>query len=218
LPKPTVTRCRSTSRRIPSGLGSSGTTTVPPMNSTGRTLTPMPPVRKNGAIAIVTSSRRKSALVTKFTAFQVTLPCVRTTALGCPVVPDVCGRRNGTSGPTASSIGRSGEPATRVSKSIAPTRAPSTATRCRTEAVVTGSAPPYWTRTTGSVWARMTSCSAGRRRWFTGASIAPSRPSANRHSRNAVWFGPTHATRSPRPTPSRRRPFARRPMRSSSSA
>ena len=49
----------------------------------------MPPTRKNGAMAIVTSSLRKSAAVRKLTAFQVTLPWVSITAFGYPVVPEV---------------------------------------------------------------------------------------------------------------------------------
>lgn len=68
---------------------SDGTTTVPPRKSTGNTLTPVPPTRKNGAIAIVTSSPRKSAHVRKFTTFHVTFAWVSMMPFGSPVVPEV---------------------------------------------------------------------------------------------------------------------------------
>ncbi len=75
-------------------MTSSGTTTVPPRKSTGRTLTPVPPTRKNGAMAIVTSSPLKSARDRKLTTFQVTLPWLSITPLGDPVVPEVWGRNS----------------------------------------------------------------------------------------------------------------------------
>jgi hypothetical protein len=49
-----------------------GGTTVPPINRT-RTFTPVPPTRKKGTMAIVTSSLRKSAQV-RIDYVQVTLP------------------------------------------------------------------------------------------------------------------------------------------------
>ena len=51
-----------------------------------------------------------------------------------------------------------------------------------------------------------------------GPARRPSRPAAKSDSRNAGWFGPSHATRSPRTTPRRRRPLARRRIRAASSA
>ncbi len=71
----------------------------------------MPPTRKNGAIAIVTSSPRKSAQDRKLTTFHVALPWLSITALGFPVVPEVWGSRNRSSNPTASSTGASGDEA-----------------------------------------------------------------------------------------------------------
>ena len=73
--------------------------TVPPVNRTGSTFTPVPPVRKNGAIAIVTSSLRKSTTERKLMTFQVMLPCVSITPFGVPVVPDVCGSMHTSSSP-----------------------------------------------------------------------------------------------------------------------
>ena len=46
---------------------------------------------------------------------------------------------------------------------------------------------------------------------------APSRPATNSDSRNAGWFCPSHATRSPFATPSARRALANRRSRSASS-
>ena len=90
-----------------SGSPASGTTTVPPLNSTGSTLTPVPPVRKKGATASVTSSLRKSATEIRLTTFHVMLPCVSITPFGSPVVPEVCGSRQRSSNATASSNGSS---------------------------------------------------------------------------------------------------------------
>ena len=97
-----VTRRSSISRRISSGSGASGMTTVPPVNRTGSTFTPVPPVRKNGVIAIVTSSLRKSTTERRLMTFQVMLPCVSITPFGVPVVPDVCGSMHTSSSPMTS--------------------------------------------------------------------------------------------------------------------
>ena len=62
----------------------------------------------------------------------------------------------------------------------------------------------------GSASAMTAAMAAGVMRWFTGARAQPSRPAAKSDSRNAGWFGPSHAMRSPPTTPSSRRPLARR--------
>ena len=62
LPNPIVARCRSTRWRNSSGSVLCGMTTVPPLKSTGSTVTPVPPARKNGTAAIVTSSLCTSML------------------------------------------------------------------------------------------------------------------------------------------------------------
>jgi len=205
--------------RIPSGVGPVGTTTVPPRNSTGSTLTPVPPTRKKGAIATVTSSPRKSAQLRKLMTFQVRLAWVSMIPLGDPVVPEVCGSRQTSSMPTATSTGSSGDSATSASKSTAPGIGPATATRRRTGPGATvRSTAPCWSSTAGSTSARTAWIPSGASRWFTGARAAPASPEANSASRNAGWLGPSQATRSPRPTPSRRRPLASRRTRLASSA
>ncbi len=103
LPNPTVTRSRSIASSTSSGVVATGTTTVPPLNSNGRTFTPMPPVRKSGASASVTSSLRKSATESMLITFHVTLACVSMTPFGEPVVPDVCGMMHTSSGSTRAS-------------------------------------------------------------------------------------------------------------------
>src|SRR5215218_10709567 len=120
LPKPTVTRWRSIACRIPTGLRSLGTTTVPPRNRTGNTFTPVPPTRKNGAMATVTSSLRKSAQLRKLLTFQVRLAWVSLTPLGDPVVPEVCGSRQISSMPAEPWMGSSEDAVTSASKSSAP--------------------------------------------------------------------------------------------------
>jgi hypothetical protein len=63
--------------------------TVPPRKRTGSTLTPVPPVRKNGVTAIVTSPSRKPADESTLMTFHVTLPWVSMTPFGALVVPEV---------------------------------------------------------------------------------------------------------------------------------
>jgi hypothetical protein len=186
------------------------------MNRTGSTFTPVPPTRKKGARAIVTSSPRKSAAVRRLTTFQVTLPWVRITPFGRPVVPEVCGSRHTSSSVTSSSIAWPGDPATSASKSAA---APSSELVTVTPRQLEPRPPAARCRMTilGLMSSRIQLISASPSRWLTGARAAPSWPAANSDSRNAGWFGPSHATRSPLATPSARRPLASRLTRPASS-
>ena len=69
----TVTRARSivASTDAPSVVG--GTTTEPPANSVGSTVTPMPPIRVNGAAAKVTSVGANAPAASIWITFQSTL-------------------------------------------------------------------------------------------------------------------------------------------------
>jgi hypothetical protein len=112
-----------------------------------------------------------------------------------------------------------GDPAINASKSATPASEPPTAT-WRMAGLCTAVAPAArcWMRTLGLMSSRTQSISALSSRWLTGAKAAPSTPAANSDSRNAGWFGPSHATRSPFATPSVRRPLASRRTRPASSA
>ena len=124
------------------------------MNRTGNTLTPVPPTRKNGAMATVTSPPRNSAAERKLTTFHVTFPWDSITPFGEPVVPEVWGSMNRSSIPMSSSIGSSGDSAMSVSNEIAGSDDPPTAIRCRTEGGTDAESIRCWMTMVGSVSSR----------------------------------------------------------------
>ena len=77
---------------------------------------PVPPVRKKGTVAIVTSPARTSMVDSTLITLEVTWPWLSMTPFGAPVVPDVKGSRHRSSNVTGSSIGSSG--AVAISRSV----------------------------------------------------------------------------------------------------
>ena len=89
LAKSTETRARSIVERTTSPSAARGTTTVPPVNRVGRTVTPRPPIRVNGAAASVTSDGANAHAAIIWTTPHMMLAWVSITPFGAPVVPDV---------------------------------------------------------------------------------------------------------------------------------
>ena len=89
LAKSTETRARSIVERTASPSAAGGTTTVPPVNKVGRTVTPRPPIRVNGAAASVTSDGANAHAAIIWMTPHVMLAWVSITPFGAPVVPDV---------------------------------------------------------------------------------------------------------------------------------
>ncbi len=89
LAKTTLIRARSIVSNTPGPSGLSGTTTDPPTNKVGSTVTPRPPIRVNGAAARVTSVGANVQAATIWTTPHSTLACDNITPLGAPVVPEV---------------------------------------------------------------------------------------------------------------------------------
>ena len=90
--KTTVTRACSI---VASTVGPSvagGTTTAPPANNVGSTVTPSPPIRVNGAAARVTSADANAPAPSIWITFQSTLAWESITPFGRPVVPEVYAR------------------------------------------------------------------------------------------------------------------------------
>ena len=187
LANTTVTLLRSivSSTAGPSTPG--GTTTVPPANNVGSTVTPRPPMRVNGAAASVTSAGPKEHSATIWITSHSTFPCERITPLGRPVVPDVYARI-ARSSDAASHIGVASSRAERWSNSVASTSGTPTSGCVAGDARISSRAPE------SSSTARTSS--SGRPGWM-GTHAAPIAVVANSETSADGWFLPWNATRSP---------------------
>ncbi len=127
------------------------------------------------------------------------------TPLGPPVEPDV----NNT---TDTSPGSASTPSTGGASSSA-SNPPSPRTSMQ-PATFDDAEPAAASTTSGETWSHMTATSASAARWWIGAAIAPRRQQARYSAIVSHQLGVWNDTTSPRPTPSRRSPPARRRQRS----